>query len=446
MQNSLKEKNIHFAKKPNVLVNYVTIQMEYRRYILAGTPKNAITRFKWISIFFLLQLHFDVSAQAFLHLPIEGEYGKDFIIVNYVDWGNGNEILDYQCGNKTYNGHEGTDFVIRSFAMMDTSVNVLAAADGVVTFIKDGLFDREKQSDTTKGLGNYIALRHFNGYYSYYGHLAYPSINVMEGDTVSAGQRMALVGSSGNSSDPHLHFELWWDSLELVDPFKGGCGNANSLWLDTTPYDTTFDIWTSGLTNFIPNLDTLREEPIKINHFNAADESITYWSILYGLREGDDLTINWYDPDDTLTFTYSYEVPGDAWYFYYLSYINVPTVNKTGEWSARFYRNDMLVDEIEFTLDIASSIPNIHSDHFLTMYPNPFESYTTIRWKSEVSEHTRLEVVDALGRKVKTLVDEFRQQGDHTVYVDCKELSSGTYYYQMKAGNTITTRKMILMK
>jgi len=442
----IKKSQSFLTNKSNLLVTFVVIQMENKRFILAEPPKKVIPKFKWIALFFILHLHIAVSAQAFLNLPIEGKYGKDYIIVNYVDWKNGNEILDYQCGNKAYNGHQGTDFVIRSFAMMDSGVNVLAAADGIVTVIKDGIFDREKKSDTSKGLGNYIALRHYNGYYSYYGHLSSNSILVKPGDKVSAGQRMALVGSSGNSSDPHLHFELWWDSLFMVDPFKGGCGNMNSLWLETSPYDTTFNIWTSGLTNFIPDLDTLREEPAKKNHFSPADESITYWAILYGIRQGDKLTLNWFDPDETLTLTDSFKVITDSWYFYYWNNIQVPAVSKTGEWSARFYRNEMFMNEIKFTFAKTTAIPNLDPNLLVTIYPNPFNTYTTIRWKSKISGHASLEVFDALGRKVKTLIDEFRQQGNYTEYFDSEELPSGTYFNHLKVGNNVTTIKMIIMK
>lgn len=100
-------------------------------------------------------------SQPFMVQPIEGVQGKDFIIVNYVDWLDSG-IVDAYCRTKTYDGHQGTDYALRSFQHMDSGVNVLAAAQGVVTFVKDGLFDRETEGDVSKGLGNYIAIRHPN--------------------------------------------------------------------------------------------------------------------------------------------------------------------------------------------------------------------------------------------------------------------------------------------
>jgi murein DD-endopeptidase MepM/ murein hydrolase activator NlpD len=112
-----------------------------------------------------------VLSQSIFNIPIEGIYGRDYIVVNYVDWATGQLILDHNCGSKTYDGHQGTDFTLRSFAAMDSGVNVIAAADGIVTYVKDGLFDREMESDISKGFGNYVALSHKNGYQTYYAHL-----------------------------------------------------------------------------------------------------------------------------------------------------------------------------------------------------------------------------------------------------------------------------------
>lgn len=398
-------------------------------------------------LFILTLLKSTISlAQPFLQLPIEGNYGTDFIIVNYVDWDESDEIVDHQCGNKTYNGHQGTDFVIRSFYTMDSGIHVLAAADGIVTYVEEGLFDREKTSDVSKGFGNYIAIRHFNDYYTYYAHLAKNSVVVEVGDTVKAGDYMALVGSSGNSTDPHLHFELWYDSIQLVDPFKGVCGNSLSAWLEEPDYDTSFNIWTSGLTNFIPTLDTLREEPPVLNHFTKADESITYWSILYGVRQGDTLIINWYTPDGSLWFINSYEVPFDAWYFYYWNYIDVPALNVEGEWSARLFRNNSLVDEITFTSEFVASTKEIKSSPFLHAFPNPVHTTSTIVWQSKLSGHTILELVDIFGNRVETLVDDYRQAGEYSLKFDSRELPAGLYYYQLRVGDIMTTKKIIIIK
>jgi hypothetical protein len=79
-------------------------------------------------------------------------------------------------------------------------------------------------------------------------------------------------------------------------------------------------------------------------------------------------------------------------------------------------------------------------------HPNPFSSITMIRWQSPISGQTTLVVFDVLGRKVKTLVDAFKQQGEYTMHFDSGVLPSGTYFYQLKVGNHITTKKMMITK
>lgn len=56
--------------------------------------------------------------------------------------------------------------------------------------------------------GNYVLIRHANGEHSLYAHLHQGSVRVNVGDTVTAGAQIAEAGSSGNSTEPHLHFQL----------------------------------------------------------------------------------------------------------------------------------------------------------------------------------------------------------------------------------------------
>ncbi len=278
------------------------------------------------------------SAQAFLETPIEGEQGRDWTIVNYVDWET-DGFKDHQCGTKSYDGHQGTDFVIRSFAQMDSGVHVLAAAAGRVTYAQDGLYDRETEGDVTKKLGNYLAIQHGNGYYTYYAHLKKNSINVAVGDSVNAGDFIALVGSSGNSTDPHLHFELYYDSAYVVDPFSGSCGNANTLWLNPEKYDTTIGIFEYGfISQNNLTIDHLRDRRGRLKNNSSiapsSDSSLNFWAQLYGLRAGKALDITWYTPENTPWFSYSVTLDKDYWYYYYWSFINHQNL-QIGTWTVQ---------------------------------------------------------------------------------------------------------------
>lgn len=66
------------------------------------------------------------------------------------------------------------------------------------------------------GYGNCVDIDHGNGVISRYGHLS--KINVSLGQSVSQGEVIALSGNTGNSTGPHLHFELRMNG-EAVNPY-----------------------------------------------------------------------------------------------------------------------------------------------------------------------------------------------------------------------------------
>ena len=105
--------------------------------------------------------------------------------------------------------HNGIDMIAPS------GEPVYAVADGVV---KDVVRSR-------KGLGNVVEIDHGNGYVTKYAHLA--DIEVRKGRRISRGARIGYVGVSGNSFAPHLHYEVWRDTV-VLDP-------VNHLFASVTP-------------------------------------------------------------------------------------------------------------------------------------------------------------------------------------------------------------------
>jgi murein DD-endopeptidase MepM/ murein hydrolase activator NlpD len=110
--------------------------------------------------------------------------------------------------------------------IVDEETPVLAAADGVVTFVKD--------SSNIGGPNpiywdhtNFIVIMHSNGEYSRYDHLSYKSSSVKAGQHVRAGEEIARVGMTGYTYLPHLHFQVFvvtginawtdFDTLEVQD-------------------------------------------------------------------------------------------------------------------------------------------------------------------------------------------------------------------------------------
>jgi len=79
-------------------------------------------------------------------------------------------------------------------------------------------------------------------------------------------------------------------------------------------------------------------------------------------------------------------------------------------------------------------------------YPNPFNPKTTIKFSIPVQGITSLKVFDILGNEVKTLVNDFRNAGEHTVVFDGVGIASGIYFYKLVSGEFAETKRMILLK
>lgn len=82
----------------------------------------------------------------------------------------------------------------------------------------------------------------------------------------------------------------------------------------------------------------------------------------------------------------------------------------------------------------------------LQNYPNPFSKVTNIAYSIPTSTPVLLRVYNLVGQEVVTLVDDVQSAGDHTIRFDGSALASGVYFYQLKAGNVVTTQKMLVVK
>jgi hypothetical protein len=79
-------------------------------------------------------------------------------------------------------------------------------------------------------------------------------------------------------------------------------------------------------------------------------------------------------------------------------------------------------------------------------YPNPFNPTTEVTYRLPVAGPVKLLVYDMLGREVAVLVDAWQQKGSYEVKFESSGLSSGVYLYQLIAGSSIQTRKMLLVR
>jgi len=328
-----------------------------------------------------------------LALPVEGQLGKDFWIINYVDHNvTVGAIRDYQCGMQTYDGHQGTDFALRSFRQMDSGVYAIAAAPGKVVAVVDSLYDRNKYVDRAKGYGNYVAVEHAEGCITYYAHLRESSVRVRIGDAVNTGQRLGLIGSSGTSEDPHLHFEVWLN----VDPFTGGCASRYVRWEGQPSYESAYTLLDADVSTWPPILDTLRERPPSASMIGKQDTSITFWSLQQHVGNSDRLSVLWRTPDNDVWFSYEAKLDRNSTYYYWWSWIRKPAI--AGKWTVEYLRNDSLVATRSFTIQQAVSVDTSQRDVGGCILKN----YGDVI-RCTVPDPCVLRVYDMMGRHLKSI-------------------------------------------
>ena len=242
-----------------------------------------------------------------LILPIACEIGRTCEIQHYVDRDAGSGVLDFRCGHRTNDKHDGIDFRLSDMAAQRAGVDVLAAAGGRVAAVRDGVPDisiRAPGAPSVAGreCGNRVALQLGNGWLIDYCHLAQGSLKVKVGDVVAAGQPLAHVGLSGDTEFPHLHFSVRHGTA-VVDPFApasaDGCAAPGApLWTAATaaamPYKAGA-VLNAGFATAVIGMGEIEERAAPAP--TAASPAIVAYARLIGLQLGDVIEITLTGPD-----------------------------------------------------------------------------------------------------------------------------------------------------
>jgi murein DD-endopeptidase MepM/ murein hydrolase activator NlpD len=270
------------------------------------------------------------SAQSFV-LPLDCAVGETCVVQNYVDRDAGAGATDPMCGPLTYNGHDGLDFRAPS-ALARRGVRVLAPAAGIVAAVRDGEADGAFQASGAgavegRDCGNGLRINHEGGWSSQLCHMRAGSLRVRQGDRVTAGQDLGLIGLSGRTEFPHVHLTLRRND-EKIDPITGGALTGACNVAAATPGAH----WSSAARQALGYRGALvfaagftGEQPAQgANPENGATSAsarapvLLFWALASGPRSGDVLRVRLYGPDGALVAEGTRTQPRDqaqAWTF-----------------------------------------------------------------------------------------------------------------------------------
>ncbi|SFL45141.1 Peptidase family M23 [Gracilibacillus orientalis] len=154
----------------------------------------------------------EVYTENTYQIPMTGEW--------FTFWGGTNELVNYHYAvesqryaydwvileeDSTYEGDPTKNESYYAFGK-----DVVAPREGTVVSVENDIPDNTPTVDTNaeEPLGNHVILEHENNEYSFIAHFKQGSLEVDQGDQVTAGDLLGSVGNSGNSSEPHIHFHV----------------------------------------------------------------------------------------------------------------------------------------------------------------------------------------------------------------------------------------------
>lgn len=377
-------------------------------------------------------------------------YNDVWSISNYVDHNAAapNQLTDYNCGSKTYDtnsgyNHQGLDIYMWPFIwklMDDAALEIVAASSGQIIAKNDGEFDRSCSFNSNPW--NAVYVQHADGSVAWYGHMKNGSTTSKSvGDMVAQGEYLGIVGSSGNSTGPHLHFEVWEDNTytSLIDPYTGPCNNMNneSWWANQKPYTNpkiNALLTHSQVPNIFPACPTT-ETP------NTSDDFITSDNIIFAVyvrdqTVNDNIALEIIRPDNSSVFSnwnVTVQTTASSWYYYWdlNGYFDM-----VGEWK---WRATFGGETITHTFNVTNSL-SVSKEALkdASIYPNPSNNVVNISSKTKI---VKAEIISITGKSIKTL----NAPAKGIKRVDISTLPKGLYFLNLK-GNQNEQKTIKLIK
>ncbi len=336
-----------------IQANIAKLRSEGR--LLPSRPKGSVPQYVTFPVF-------PLRARA----EYEGQYQGYFQLVNYVDLNpTVGGTYDYNCGARTYDGHQGIDYTLWPFPwwMMDQSViEVIAAEHGQIVGKFNGNNDRSCPGHV-QGDWNGVVIRHTDaaGTLAYYAHMKNGSLTSRNvGDFVNAGDYLGLVGSSGFSSHPHLHFEFQIPGLSPVfqEPHAGSCRSGNTFWVVQRPYrDSRINMALAH--NAVPDFNAGCPNPFQETRNVQSDfipgATVFLAAYLSDEQQGQVKSLYLFRPDG-LAYSWNHTSPGTysgSWWYWEVPLTPVGLNGDEpmlGTWRFRAELDNGTADDVTFTV------------------------------------------------------------------------------------------------
>lgn len=177
--------------------------------------------------------------------------------------------------------HNGIDLVGNNHSLD----YIISHSNGIVVNLRNNY---KSNDNTGNSYGNFIKIKHENGYYTLYAHLKYNSIPVKIGDKVKRGDVIGYMGNTGHSLGAHLHFEVRNKNDIKIDPTDFISSDFNNIITQYTKgkYIVNTNVLRVRKNPFISNNNWLKFEELTENAQKQIKEIIKDGNIPDGLVNG----------------------------------------------------------------------------------------------------------------------------------------------------------------
>ncbi len=241
---------------------------------------------------------------------------------------------------------------------------------------------------------------------------------------------------------------LVYDSTNFISSPSSGklnysltTGGTSALYLNKeiqisgTPEKLSIQVYGDGKQHWLRGEFKDADNEAFLINFTGADPGINWISMWRYIEVNlSDAIPSWSNPNATLTFPIKW----------IRTYLVETDDSKKDEGTINI--DDFRAHFITTLVDGDPVLPKDFSLH--QNFPNPFNPSTKIKYSIPQTSQVQIKVFDVLGSEIETLVSEEKPAGEYNVEfrINNSELSSGVYFYQLKAGNYVETKKMILLR